>query len=144
MAQKSYSTAGRTHLTAYLKKVASEPPKSAEEIFDGMEKNGGAPGRSSVYRMLAALEKSGEVRKFPFAGGYTYQYVGVTRDCEEHLHLQCLVCKSVTHLECACSDEVTEHIYREHGFAVHRGKSVLYGVCAACAKKGKNYVGTTL
>ena len=141
MAEKKYQTAGLRHLTAYLRRVASEPPKSAEEIFSAMEKEGIAPGRSSVYRMLSALCLEGEVRKFRVTDGHTYQYVGAARDCEGHLHLQCLVCGGVTHLECACSDELTEHIFREHGFSVHRGKSVIYGVCAACAGKGKDNVG---
>jgi Fur family ferric uptake transcriptional regulator len=41
----------------------------------------------------------------------------------------------VLHLECKCSDEVAEHLLGTHGFTVDRGRSVLYGICAACGKR---------
>jgi len=144
MEKKHYNTAGRSRLVDYLKRVAKEPPKNAEEIYteinaacraDGSD----TPGRSSVYRMLSALCEAGEVKKFPAGNGENcavYQYVGNHRHCDSHFHLHCLVCGDVTHLECQCSDEVANHLLASHGFQVDRGRSVLYGLCAACSGKG--------
>ena len=143
MEKKHYQTAGRTRLATYLKQIAAEPPKNAEEIYHGLcrfcSADGiSAPGRSSVYRMLSALCEEGEVTKFPAGNGDStsvYQHVGAHRNCDHHFHLHCLSCGDVLHLECKCSDEVADHLFDTHGFSVDRGRSVLYGICAACSKR---------
>ena len=141
MEKKQYKTAGRACLVAYLQKNAEKPPQSADEIFAGLcesDPSGKKPGRSSVYRMLAALVEQGEVRKFTSgtdASLSVYQYVGERR-CNAHFHLHCLACGQVTHLECKCGDEVALSLLRSHGFTVDRGRSVLYGLCAKCAEGG--------
>lgn len=144
MNKKHYNTAGRTRLTAYLKQTAQNPPQSAEEIYTGLCKlcaddAEGAPGRSSVYRMLATLSDEGEVKKFPVStgeGGFVYQYVGTKRHCDAHFHLHCLSCGQVTHLECGCSQNIFDHLFSTHGFRVDQGRSILYGICDTCAKRG--------
>ena len=131
MEKKQYNTAGRARLLAYLRETAALPPQSAEEIYQGLAAKEEAPGRSSVYRMLSTLCERGEVKKFPAESGFCYQFVGA-RHCEGHFHLQCLSCGKLLHLECGCSEEIGAQLLRAHGFAVDRGKSVLYGICAAC------------
>ena len=143
MEKKHYRTAGRTRLAAYLRQIAAEPPKNAEEIYNGLchfcSADGvTAPGRSSVYRMLATLCDEGEITKFPAGNGdntSVYQHVGAHKHCDRHFHLHCLRCGDVLHLECGCSDEVAAHLLGAHGFTVDRGRSVLYGICAACGKQ---------
>ena len=144
MNKKHYNTAGRTRLSAYLKQTAKGAAQSAEEIYTGLcgfcsADADGAPGRSSVYRMLAALCDEGEVKKFPASageGGFVYQYVGTQRHCDTHFHLHCLCCGQVAHLECDCSQSIFDHLFSTHGFRVDRGRSVLYGICELCAKRG--------
>ena len=143
MEKKHYNTAGRSRLAAYLKQIATEPPKNAEDIYHGLcafcsAEGASAPGRSSVYRMLSTLCEEGEVTKFPAGSGdntSVYQHTGGHRHCDSHFHLHCLSCGSVLHLECKCSDEVAEHLFGAHGFCVDRGRSILYGTCAACRKQ---------
>ncbi|MBQ8341439.1 MAG: transcriptional repressor [Clostridia bacterium] len=143
MEKKHYNTAGRTRLADHLKRIAAEPPKNADDIYAGLltacaADGSAAPGRSSVYRMLATMTEEGEVAKFPAGkdeNGYVYQYVGNARACSSHFHLHCLVCGNVTHLECACGTEIAGHLLATHGFDIDRGRSVLYGTCAACTKK---------
>jgi Fur family ferric uptake transcriptional regulator len=132
MAKKQYKTKGRAILVEYLKKEASATPQSAEAIFWALSGIEHAPAQSSVYRLLGELCAAGEVRKYRAGSGFFYQYVG-ERACQNHFHLQCLVCGEVMHLDCACSDEIAAHLLRAHSFAVNRGKSVLYGTCAQCA-----------
>ena len=141
MEKKHYQTVGRTRLADHLKKIAKEPPKSADEIYMGLSaactaEGVTAPGRSSVYRMLSAMSEEGEVARFPAGSGEgssVYQYVGTAHRCDAHLHLHCLSCGSVTHLECGCGDQVAKHLMASHGFCIDRGRSVLYGTCAACS-----------
>lgn len=144
MERKHYNTAGRSRLVAHLKSIAVEPPKSAEEIYSGLSAQchaagSATPGRSSVYRMLSELYDEGEVTKFPAKdgdSGFVYQYVGNNHRCHTHFHLHCTVCGQVTHLECKCGDAIAEALRASHQFSVERGRSVLYGICAACAKEG--------
>ena len=136
--KKRYQTAGRAALLAYLKAHASEAPQSADEIYGGLATAANAPGRSSVYRMLGELAKSGTVRKSRATGqGYVYQLMGEAGDCHGHLHLQCLSCGKVSHLTCTCGDEITSHLLQTHGFAVDRGRSVILGTCAVCGEGKK-------
>lgn len=138
--KKQYRTVGRAALLSYLREHAGEAPRSVDEIYAGLSSLANAPGRSSVYRMLGDLEKSGAVRKSRATGqGYVYQLMGEAGDCHGHLHLQCLSCGKVSHLTCACGDEITEHLLKTHGFAVDRGQSVILGTCAACGE-GKKWL----
>ena len=141
MEKKRYNTAGRTRLITHLKSIAAQPPQSADEIYGGLLelcRNAGtsAPGRSSVYRMLSELYDEGEVAKLPAKdgeSGFVYQYVGNSHRCHTHFHLHCTACGRVTHLECKCGDAIAEALRASHQFSVDRGRSVLYGLCAACA-----------
>ena len=140
MEKKQYQTAGRACLVEYLRKNADLAPQSADEIYAGLcaeENVGKKPGRSSVYRMLSTLTEQGEVKKFATGderGVSVYQYVGERR-CNAHFHLHCLSCGQVTHLSNTCGDQLAGTLMQSVDFFVDRGRSVLYGVCAACAEK---------
>lgn len=134
MEQKHYNTAGRTKLLQYLAANATDTPRSAEDIYADLSRKEGAPGYSSVYRLLSKLANEGCVRRLRApapARGYLFQYTGA-HDCRAHFHLHCLSCGSVTHLECDCGNEIASHLFSRHGFATDPGRSVLYGTCAAC------------
>ena len=134
---KHYQTAGRAQLTAYLAAHAAARPQSAKEICAGLAAATQAPGNSSVYRLIAVLCEEGCLRRTKNAeGGAVYQYVGEGgRACLAHFHLQCTVCGRVMHLTCGCGAEIAGMLAAEHGFSVDSGKTVFYGVCAACGKK---------
>ena len=137
MEKKQYKTRGKEALLAYLRQTA-DAPQSCKEICLALADTAGAPSQSSVYRMLATLCESGEVKRHRLAPpeeGYTYQYVGGMHHCESHFHLHCLRCGGVWHLECDCGNEIDAHLRNTHGFSADRGRSVIYGVCAACGEK---------
>lgn len=126
-------------MTEYLSATARTRPQSAQEIYHGLRLTGHAPGRSSVYRLISALCEEGHLRRARDAGSgsFLYQYTGGGHACRNHFHLQCLVCGTVTHLECGCSTDIAAHLQDRHGFAVDSGRSVLYGTCADCQKSRK-------
>ena len=66
-------------------------------------------------------------------GQAVYQYVELGHHCEEHLHLKCVNCGKIIHLECAFMDEICEHILLDHGFELQCKNSILYGTCKECA-----------
>lgn len=138
MEHKRYNTAGRARLLQYLQNNTVEGPQNAEEIYRGLCAAGKGPGRSSVYRLLSAMTEEGEVKRHRAPApetGFLYQYVG-THHCDTHFHLHCLQCGGITHLECGCGTEIAAHLMEKHGFVTDCGRSVFYGICAACAAKG--------
>lgn len=92
-----------------------------------------ASGKSSLYRQLSVLLEEGTVRKFrdDTQSAYVYQYVACGA-CSHHFHLKCLGCGKLEHLDCVISDQLLSHIQSDHDFIIDRGRSILYGLCAAC------------
>ncbi len=139
----TYQTQGRKKLLSFLLKY---PDKqfTVDELHSAMTQAGAdgeasqaskasKGGRSSLYRQLSKLCDEGCVRKYraDHQASFTYQYVGGL-DCCHHFHLKCVACGEVTHLECAVSDELLTHIAEHHRFRIDSGRSMLYGLCAAC------------
>lgn len=53
--------------------------------------------------------------------------------CEEHLHLQCVKCGKIIHLECEFMDEISEHILKDHGLNC----SAKIQFCMECAVRAR-------
>ena len=134
----SYKTAGRQRLLAYL---SSHPDRHvtvdglAAELAASAEPSDKPIGKSTLYRQLAELCAEGIVRKYraDTQSAFVYQYLG-TGDCGHHFHLKCVVCGSVTHLDCPLGEELMAHIHSDHRFRVDGGRSILYGCCDGCAE----------
>ena len=129
-----YKTAGRQRLLDFLE---SRPDRqfTVEELCIEMDKQDGETSRkSTVYRHLSELCDEGLARKYrsDTQSAYVYQYVG-RGDCCRHFHLKCVTCGQLVHLECTVSEELLTHISAHHGFEVDSGRSILYGLCEACA-----------
>ena len=54
------------------------------------------------------------------------------RGCEQHLHLKCVKCGKIIHLECHFMEEISHHIEESHGFTLQCKNSILYGICKEC------------
>ena len=141
---KTYKTPGRQRLLRFLQ---SSPDRQfcVEELtleLDHLqEETGQKQSKSTLYRHLSELCAEGTVRKYrsDTQSAYVYQYVG-QGDCRHHFHLKCEACGRLIHLECAVSEELLSHISSHHQFCVDSGRSILYGLCEACASlKRKNH-----
>ena len=137
MEKKSYQTKGRRELIAFL---AKNPDRqfTVDELYREVNAEA-STAKSSLYRHLNELCNVEILRKFHGGEkrGTLYQYIGADCDCKDHFHQKCTVCGRVSHLDCFASADFAEHILREHGFMINCGISVLYGVCAACMRKGE-------
>ena len=93
-----------------------------------------APGKSTVYRLVGKLEEEGAIRRFTREGTSkaAYQLSGAAC-CSEHLHLKCVDCGLLIHLDHEAQDKLT----RSTGFVIDDSLSMLYGRCAACAGRQK-------
>ena len=86
---------------------------------------------------LDKLATDGTVMKYVAeAGGKAvYQYVELGQHCDEHLHLKCVKCGCIIHLDCGFMDEIAEHIQKDHGFQLQCKNSILYGICKDCRRE---------
>ena len=103
-----------------------------EEIIDGLGDN--APGKSTVYRLVKKLEEEGTLRRITREGTSksVYQLAG-SECCAEHLHIKCVDCGLLVHLDHEAQDELT----RTTGFVIDDSRSMLYGKCARCARRAR-------
>ena len=95
-------------------------------------------GTATVYRTLEQLVEEGIVRKYVLDGKSSacYQFLsGEPHACTEHFHLKCTQCGQLFHVSCDYLNQLGEHLLEHHGFVIDHTKTVLYGLCAACAKK---------
>ena len=128
--KREYHTKQMDTLLSFLK---SNPDKhySVYEIAENICL--GELGKSTVYRLIGKLVDKGYVRRFVKNGTkqFVYQYVNCSHLCS-HLHLKCVDCGKIIHLDMNISEELEKKIYSESGFSVDEHKTMLYGKCGKC------------
>ena len=136
--KKTYRTAARRQIADYLDKNADRG-LTVGDIMKHLQKNDADVNVSTVYRYLGKLSEEGLVNKYTADSGEMalYQFAGPMRNCENHLHMQCVECGRVIHLDCEFMEEFSEHILEHHGFLIICKGSILYGTCENCRKDAK-------
>ena len=131
---KRYHTDGRRLLLEFLQRNA-EHPYTIDEIVTALPPEQ-APGKSTVSRLMTALVAEGAVRRFVRGNSrqFTYQLFG-GEDCHAHLHLKCVDCGRVVHLDHDTSEYVEQRLLRQNHFAADEGATMLWGRCETCACK---------
>ena len=133
MANSGYATANRKKILDFLKENHNRTLTVAD-IDAHLKACDSEVNITTIYRYLDKLEKEGTVMKYVAEKGSqaTYQYVEQGHNCEDHLHLQCVKCGQVIHLECHFMHEIFEHVEKEHGFMMQCKNSIVYGICKDC------------
>ena len=108
-----------------------------DELVAAMKDAGIEAGKTTVYRFMEGLSERGKVRKYSNGGESFYQYIDDDAHCSEHLHLMCKCCGALYHVDCEMVSSLMEHIRSEHGFTLDAKSTMLVGVCAECAQKGR-------
>lgn len=128
-----YKTKGRKLILDYLE-AKKERTVTVSEIQQYMQQQGNPVNVSTIYRSLDALVAQGQVMKYVADKGdkSTYQYIEPEHDCHKHLHVQCVKCGKVVHLECGFMDTIEEHMQKDHGISLLCENSILYGICENC------------
>lgn len=135
MAGNSYATVSRKKILDFLKR-SGDRTVTASEISDYLKETDSEVNITTIYRYLDKLEKEGTVIKYAAEKGTqaVYQYVEKGHRCEAHLHLKCVNCGRIIHLECEFMEEIAEHIRKDHGFLLQCKNSILYGKCRECSR----------
>ena len=131
-----YNTRTRQMILNYLMEN-QEHAVSASNILTHLEQTGAAPSATTIYRYLERLAAEGRVMKYVADKGEkaVFQYVGDGAHCHQHLHLKCVQCGQIYHLDCCFMNEVRGHLELEHGFSLQCEGSILYGICRTCRAK---------
>ncbi len=110
----------------------------AEDIICGLQAQGEAVGKATVYRFLKALESEGQIRRYTISDKVPacYQYVGDHPECREHCHLMCTRCGQLIHVENPVIKTFTKQTMEEDGFLIDESKTVFYGLCRQCRESG--------
>ena len=134
----SYSTTTRKKIHDYLEQN-SDRTVTVADIDTYLKELNSEVNLTTIYRYLDKLAKEGIVIKYVAEKGSqaTYQYVEKGHHCEEHLHLKCVSCGCIIHLECGFMDEIAEHILKDHGFELQCKNSMIYGLCRECRENKK-------
>ncbi len=132
---KSYSTVSHTKIMKFLSDNADKTV-TVGDVESYLKEQGLEVNLSTIYRFLNKLSDRGELIKYAAGKGAmsAFQYIGgeQSHNCREHLHLHCVGCGRIIHLECAFMQEISEHVMAHHGFALRCESSVLYGLCSEC------------
>lgn len=138
MAGSGYATASRRKILEFLKEQKDRTVTVAD-IDAYLKESGSDVNITTIYRYLDKLEQDGTVIKYVAEKGHqaAYQYVEQEQHCEGHLHLKCVKCGCILHLNCAFMDEIAGHIEKDHGFSLQCKNSILYGVCKNCRERGE-------
>ena len=123
----------------YLKN-SNDHTVTAADVDEYLKKHDSEVNITTIYRYLDKLAKDGTVIKYVAEKGCqaAYQYVEPGRGCEQHLHLKCVKCGKIIHLECHFMEEISHHIEESHGFTLQCKNSILYGVCKECKGSGED------
>ena len=89
--------------------------------------------RSSLYRNLAELEEDGKVKRYSKTGSREtfFQYYDL-KCCRNHIHLSCIRCGRIFHMENEIADSLINKLIALEGFRINKGETTLYGICKDC------------
>ena len=90
-------------------------------------------GRTTVYRQLEKMTADGLALKYISEKGEAASYRLCGENCRLHLHLKCLDCGALTHLDCAAAESFSQHLLENHSFRLDPTKTVIYGHCGCDA-----------
>jgi len=127
---EKYITGQRRLLLDFLKRH-SDRQFSIDDIAEQL--CGAGISKSAVYRNMDKLAAEGSVQKSAVEGSrkFLYRYVE-GQDCCEHLHMKCLACGKLYHLDRDTSDVIIKLANSRGYFKVNGKMTVLYGTCTSC------------
>ena len=110
---------------------------SAEEIYQTLKQDSKDINLTTIYRNLDKLVEDKIIMVFASDDRKKsgYKYAGDDSKCRNHLHLQCINCGKIFHLDCYFMNNLDKHISEKHSFDIKCSNSIIYGICNECKKK---------
>ena len=130
-----YNTEQKKLLLEFLEKN-HDSAYTIEEIATELKTRG--VGKSTIYRLMTKLVEEKRVKRQLADGSRKAIYrIVLDEHCHNHLHLQCISCGRVLHLDERTSDKLLDTVKRLNDFSVSEEDTVLMGKCSTCLIGGK-------
>ena len=131
----TYNTEQKNELLRFLKKN-SQKSFTIDEICSEMHEDSNIatpPGKSTLYRLIPKLVEDNMIKQFNGGKGRKniYQITG-DETCSSHLHLKCVNCGRIIHMDSDISVELSKIIQMHDEFKVSTGKTTIFGTCKEC------------
>lgn len=117
---------------AVLEALHERPHASAETLTAATREALGSVSVQAVCDVLAACADHGLVRRIQPAGSPA---LFETRVADNHHHLVCVSCASVTDVDCVVGDAPCLTPDEAHGYAITQAEVVFWGMCRDCASR---------
>ncbi len=138
-ASVQYKTRQKDELIRYLSTVQGKHI-TAGDVVKHFREQGEQIGQSTIYRQLERLVDEGIVSKYTIDANSPacFEYIGAEshQGAEHCYHCKCEGCGKLIHLHCEEMEEFREHLKKEHGFRMDPFRTVFYGLCEDCQRKG--------
>jgi Fur family ferric uptake transcriptional regulator len=108
---------------------------SAQELFDGLRRDGKKVGIASVYRVLEQLADLGLVHRVDLGGGVS-RFEPALPGGEHHHHIVCDGCGRVETFDDPALERTLETVAGSHGYVLAQHDVVLHGSCPGCVPAG--------
>ncbi len=90
------------------------------------------PVRSSVYRIIQNLVKEKKVIRVQNGSKNVKYSISCCLQSHDHLHLKCVNCGELTHVNDAITNSFLEKINSDYNFNVNSVNTIIYGKCTKC------------
>ena len=135
----TYQTEQRSQLLAFLKKHR-DCALTIDAIASGMQADPdivSPPGKSTLYRLMPKLMDENLVTCFAKSSGGKSSYQLIAgQHCHCHMHLKCTDCGKLLHMSDEASDRLLSQVRAVSGFDLDMDRTLLFGLCEICKKKG--------
>ena len=127
---KEYSTRQRTELLGLFAKRPAHD-FTADELAAELAESG--VNRSTVYRNLGHLTRDGVItQKISDDGRRKVYRLNAAHGCAGHLHLLCVKCGSIVHMDGEMTGIIARLTDSGCGFSLSTESTVIEGLCKDC------------
>ena len=112
---------------------ANDRFRSAQQIFEDLQKSGERVGLATVYRNLQSLAESRQVSVMRSEDGESLYQACMTK--EHHHHLVCRDCGLTEEINADQVEAWVAQVAQTHRFTGIEHNVELFGLCPACTKK---------
>ena len=123
----NYNTKQKELILSIIKKKKHE--FRVKELYNDLNKE---IGLTTIYRQIDKLVNEGRINKNINKDNITYyQYL---EECNKnnHFYLKCDKCGNMTHIDCDCIEQLSNHIVKEHQFNLNKDCIIINGICKRC------------
>ncbi len=132
-----YKTVQKRIVSDFFEKHC-EKAFSVEELSHELGRRFGAdaPGKSTVYRIVQKMVEEGTLKRLVKGNSRSFVYqIAAGEHCAMHLHMKCIECGRLLHMDDEQSHGLLRKILEENGFCVNEQQTVLLGKCIDCEEE---------